>query len=141
MAAALVRLLKDPALRKRLGDAGHAYVADNFGVARLLEGTLAAYRKISAKVRARSTRPGASALGHCHGDASVRNIRLRRAARRADRDGRLDVESVGARPGAGDRRQARARTGWWDSSPLLSIEDAGLNRTQDLSVPSFSAAA
>jgi L-malate glycosyltransferase len=49
MAAALVRLLKDPALRKRLGDAGHAYVADNFGVARLLEGTLAAYRNISAK--------------------------------------------------------------------------------------------
>jgi glycosyltransferase involved in cell wall biosynthesis len=48
MAGALVRLLKDSALRQRLGDAGHAYVADNFGVGRLLQGTLAAYGKAAA---------------------------------------------------------------------------------------------
>ena len=45
LAGAIVRLLKDPALRKRMGDAGHARVADQFGVGRLLEGTLQAYRR------------------------------------------------------------------------------------------------
>jgi glycosyltransferase involved in cell wall biosynthesis len=49
MAGALVRLLKDEAFRTRLGNAGHAYVADNFGVGRLLEGTLAAYRMAAAR--------------------------------------------------------------------------------------------
>ena len=49
MAGAIVRLLKDPAFRKRLGDAGHAHVTGQFGVARLLEGTLAAYRMVTAK--------------------------------------------------------------------------------------------
>ena len=42
---------------QRLGDAGHAYVAENFGVARLLEGTLAAYRKISAKAEREAQGP------------------------------------------------------------------------------------
>jgi glycosyltransferase involved in cell wall biosynthesis len=45
LAGAIARLLKDPALRKRMGDAGHARVADQFGVGRLLEGTLQAYRR------------------------------------------------------------------------------------------------
>ena len=48
MAGAIVRLLKDPALRKRLGDAGHAHVTEQFGVGRLLEGTLASYRTATA---------------------------------------------------------------------------------------------
>jgi glycosyltransferase involved in cell wall biosynthesis len=45
LAGAIARLLKDPALRKRMGDAGHARVADQFGVGRLLDGTLQAYRR------------------------------------------------------------------------------------------------
>lgn len=45
LAGAIVRLLKDPALRQRMGAAGHARVADRFGVGRLLEGTLQAYRR------------------------------------------------------------------------------------------------
>jgi L-malate glycosyltransferase len=49
MAGAIVRLLKDPAFRKKLGDGGHAYVSEQFGVGRLLEGTLAAYRTITAR--------------------------------------------------------------------------------------------
>ena len=36
LAAAIVRLLKDPALGQRMGAAGHARVADQFGVGRLL---------------------------------------------------------------------------------------------------------
>ena len=49
LAGAIVRLLKDRAFRKKLGDAGHARVTDQFGVARLLEGTLAVYRKVTVK--------------------------------------------------------------------------------------------
>jgi glycosyltransferase involved in cell wall biosynthesis len=48
LAGAIVRLLKDAGLRRRLGEAGHAYVAEHFGVGRLLEGTLAAYRRVAA---------------------------------------------------------------------------------------------
>jgi glycosyltransferase involved in cell wall biosynthesis len=45
LGGAMVRLLKDPALRQRMGAAGHVRVADQFGVGRLLEGTLQAYRR------------------------------------------------------------------------------------------------
>jgi glycosyltransferase involved in cell wall biosynthesis len=45
LAGAIVRLLKDPALRQRMGAAGYARVADQFGVGRLLDGTLRAYRR------------------------------------------------------------------------------------------------
>ena len=38
LAAAIVRLLKDPALRARMGDAGLARVTEQFGVGRMLEG-------------------------------------------------------------------------------------------------------
>ena len=56
MAAAIVRLLKDPALRERMGRAGQARVSAQFGVARMLEGTLNAYR------RAAAMKPSAAAL-------------------------------------------------------------------------------
>jgi glycosyltransferase involved in cell wall biosynthesis len=56
LAGAIVRLLKDPVSRKRMGDAGHARVADHFGVGRMLEGTLGAYR------RAARMKPTAAAL-------------------------------------------------------------------------------
>jgi glycosyltransferase involved in cell wall biosynthesis len=43
----MVRLLKDPALRQRMGAAGAARVAQHFGVGRLLQGTLNAYKRAS----------------------------------------------------------------------------------------------
>ncbi|MBM3750009.1 MAG: glycosyltransferase family 4 protein [Acidimicrobiia bacterium] len=43
LAAAIVRLLKDPALRTRLGAAGRAHVDTAFSVERMVEGTLAVY--------------------------------------------------------------------------------------------------
>jgi glycosyltransferase involved in cell wall biosynthesis len=43
LAAALVRLLKDPALRARFGEAGRMRVERHFGVDKLVEGTIAAY--------------------------------------------------------------------------------------------------
>ena len=45
LASAIVRLLKDPPLRQRMGEAGAAHVAEHFGVARLIGGTLAAYER------------------------------------------------------------------------------------------------
>lgn len=48
LSAAIVRLLKDGELRQQFGNAGRARVAEHFGVDRLVEGTLAAYRKFSA---------------------------------------------------------------------------------------------
>lgn len=48
LAAAIVRLLKDSDLRKRFGEAGRARVAEHFGVDRLIEGTLEAYRRIAS---------------------------------------------------------------------------------------------
>jgi glycosyltransferase involved in cell wall biosynthesis len=45
LAGAIVRLLEDPAARARMGDAGHARVSAEFGVGRMLDGTLAAYRR------------------------------------------------------------------------------------------------
>ena len=44
LAAAVVRLLKDRALRARMGDAGLTRVTQQFGVGRMLQGTLEAYR-------------------------------------------------------------------------------------------------
>ena len=41
-----MRLLNDPAARPRFGDAGRARVEAEFGVDRLVEGTLAAYRHV-----------------------------------------------------------------------------------------------
>ena len=46
LANAIVRLLKDAELRKQFGEAGRARVAEQFGVDRLVEGTLAVYEKI-----------------------------------------------------------------------------------------------
>lgn len=45
LAAAIVRVLRDPELRARLGAAGQARVRDEFGVDRLVDGTLAVYRR------------------------------------------------------------------------------------------------
>lgn len=56
LAGAITRLLKDRALRRRMGEAGHARVAEHFGVARLLDSTLNAYR------RAVAMKPSAAAL-------------------------------------------------------------------------------
>ena len=47
LAAAIVRLLTEPALRKSYGEAGRARVRDQFGVDRLIDGTLAAYRNLA----------------------------------------------------------------------------------------------
>lgn len=44
MAAAIIRLLQDPALRATLGAAGRAHVEQAFSVERMVEGTLAVYR-------------------------------------------------------------------------------------------------
>ncbi|MGE0816597.1 MAG: glycosyltransferase [Vicinamibacterales bacterium] len=44
LADAIVRLLQDPPLRARMGEAGRRRVREQFGVDRLVEGTLAAYR-------------------------------------------------------------------------------------------------
>lgn len=48
LAAALVKLLKDPALRRTYGEAGRQRVARQFDVDRLVAGTLAAYRRLGA---------------------------------------------------------------------------------------------
>jgi glycosyltransferase involved in cell wall biosynthesis len=45
LAAAIVRLLEEPALRARFGAAGRARVAGHFGVDRLVEGTMGSYEK------------------------------------------------------------------------------------------------
>lgn len=47
LAAAIVRLLTAPALRRRYGDAGQVRVGEQFGVDRLIDGTLAAYRRVA----------------------------------------------------------------------------------------------
>ena len=49
LAAAIVRLLKDAALRKQLGEAGRARVTEHFGVDRLVDGTLEAYSRIASR--------------------------------------------------------------------------------------------
>ena len=50
LAAAIVRLMKDAALRKAYGEAGRARVRESFGVDKLVEGTLAAYRRFRDQV-------------------------------------------------------------------------------------------
>lgn len=47
MAAALVRLLKDPALQRRLGTAGRARVQDRFNADRMLRDTLRVYQRVA----------------------------------------------------------------------------------------------
>ena len=49
LAAAIVRLLKDPDLRKQFGEAGRERVAEHFGVDRLVDGTLAAYQRFASR--------------------------------------------------------------------------------------------
>jgi glycosyltransferase involved in cell wall biosynthesis len=48
LADAIVRMLKAGELRKQFGESGRARVAEHFGVDRLVEGTLEAYRKFAA---------------------------------------------------------------------------------------------
>ena len=47
LAAAMVKLLKNSELRRAYGEAGCARVRDLFGVDRLVEGTLDAYRRFT----------------------------------------------------------------------------------------------
>src|SRR6185436_2371045 len=49
LAAAIVRLLKDADLRKQFGAAGRARVTKQFGVDRLVDGTLEAYSRIASR--------------------------------------------------------------------------------------------
>jgi glycosyltransferase involved in cell wall biosynthesis len=49
LANAIVKLLKNPELRKKYGEAGKKRVAEHFGVDRLVEGTLAVYQRIAGK--------------------------------------------------------------------------------------------
>ena len=49
LAAAIVKLLKDDRLRKQFGEAGRARVSEHFGVDRLVDGTLAVYRKFASR--------------------------------------------------------------------------------------------
>jgi glycosyltransferase involved in cell wall biosynthesis len=48
LAGAIARLLHDPDLRTRMGEAGLQRVQQYFGVSQLLSGTLAAYRRASS---------------------------------------------------------------------------------------------
>jgi glycosyltransferase involved in cell wall biosynthesis len=56
LAAALVRLLKDPELRARFGEAGRRRVAEAFSVGKLVTGTASVYDE-----RLRRRRPAAPA--------------------------------------------------------------------------------
>jgi glycosyltransferase involved in cell wall biosynthesis len=49
LAAAIVKLLKNPELRKKYGEAGRQRVAEHFDVDRLVEGTLDVYQRITAR--------------------------------------------------------------------------------------------
>jgi glycosyltransferase involved in cell wall biosynthesis len=53
LADAIVRLLGDAAARRRMGNAGRARVAAQFGVERLVEGTLAVYERLRPGQRER----------------------------------------------------------------------------------------
>jgi glycosyltransferase involved in cell wall biosynthesis len=50
LAAAMVKLLKDPERRRAYGDAGRRHVAENFGVDRFVDGTLECYRRFVSQV-------------------------------------------------------------------------------------------
>jgi glycosyltransferase involved in cell wall biosynthesis len=62
LAAAIVTLLKDPAQRQGMGEAGRRRVADRFGVARLVEGTLAAYRRAAGRPHVAEPPPAGGAV-------------------------------------------------------------------------------
>ena len=49
LAAAIVKVLKNPELRKEFGEAGRKRVAEHFGVDRLVEGTIDVYRRVAIK--------------------------------------------------------------------------------------------
>jgi glycosyltransferase involved in cell wall biosynthesis len=66
LGGAIVRLLKEPHVRSRMGDAGHKRVAAEFGVGRMLEGTLAAYRRALSM---KSSAAGLNASGQPSGTA------------------------------------------------------------------------
>jgi glycosyltransferase involved in cell wall biosynthesis len=55
LAAAVIQLLQDPSRRTQMGRAGHSRVTDQFGVARLLKGTLAAYERALRALPVNST--------------------------------------------------------------------------------------
>lgn len=48
LAAAIIRLLKDPARRAQMGAAGHTRVSEQFGVGRMLQATLDSYQSVVA---------------------------------------------------------------------------------------------
>ena len=50
LAAAIVKLLKNPRLRREYGDAGRQHVAERFGVDKLVDGTLECYRRFSSQL-------------------------------------------------------------------------------------------
>ena len=49
LAAAIVRALKDPALRQRMGDAGFARVNERFTVERMVSETAAVYARVARR--------------------------------------------------------------------------------------------
>jgi glycosyltransferase involved in cell wall biosynthesis len=49
LATAILKLLKDDAVRKRFGEAGRQRVAEQFGVDRLVEGTLEVYESVTSR--------------------------------------------------------------------------------------------
>jgi len=51
LAAAMVKLLKNAPLRRSYGDAGRTHVAQQFGVDKMVEGTLACYRRFTRDER------------------------------------------------------------------------------------------
>ena len=55
LAGAIVRLLKDAPLRNQMGQAGVKRVAEHFGVGRLLNGTLEAYKEAQRIINAHQT--------------------------------------------------------------------------------------
>jgi glycosyltransferase involved in cell wall biosynthesis len=62
LAEALVRMLRDPALRTRLGAAGLRRVRAEFSVDRMVDETLATYARLAGRTRAAGTaRPGTGA--------------------------------------------------------------------------------
>jgi glycosyltransferase involved in cell wall biosynthesis len=55
MAQAIVTLLRDEGLRRRMGEAGFKRVGDRFTVERMVAGTLAVYERVAGRVRAADT--------------------------------------------------------------------------------------
>ena len=57
LAGAIVRLLKDPALRSRFGQAGLARVREEFSLARMVDATVAVYEQALRRPREAGTPP------------------------------------------------------------------------------------